>query len=279
MTTGGIPHYLKEIAKDKSATQNINTLSFQPSALLRDEFDRLYPSLFAQADNHITVVRALSKSGRGLTRTEIAETTSLPSGGGLTKVLNELKESGFIAASPRFGYDTKDRHYRLIDEYSHFYLRWIEPNKRKTKSWENLQDTPKWHAWSGYAFESLCHRHIPQIKTALGIAAVHTEQSSWTHRANDTPGAQIDLVIDRRDDTINLCEIKFANAEFTIDKRYATHLRERRETFRTTTKTKKSRFNTFITTHGVKQNPYATELVQSQLTIDALFAPTPTEPT
>lgn len=276
MATGGIPHYLKEVGKGESAAQIIQALSFQRDGLLRDEFDRLYPSLFAHAENHLVVVRALSKRNRGLTRNEIARETRLPSGGGLTKVLDELEESGFIEAALKFGFDAKDRHYRLIDEYSYFYLRWIEANKRKSLSWENLQDSPKWRAWSGYAFESICRRHIPQIKAALGIAGVQTQQSTWTHRPRtaDGAGAQIDLLIDRRDDCINLCEMKFSNAEFTIDKSYARHLRERRETFRAVTKTKKSLFNTFITTHGVRENAYSSELVQSELTIDALFSAT-----
>ncbi len=273
MVTGGIPHYLKEVGKGMSAAQVIDFLCFRPDGLLRDEFDRLYPSLFARPENHLSVVRALSNSPGGLTRNELAKKTQLPSGGGLSNVLNELEESGFVEASLKFGYDSKDKHYRLIDEYSLFYLRWIEPAKRKSISWENLQDTPRWRAWSGYAFESICRRHIPQIKTALGIAGLQTQQSTWTHRPKpgDGTGAQIDPIIDRRDDCIHLCEMKFANAKFTIDKRYAAQLRERREIFRIATKTRKSLFNTFITIHGVTQNPYALELVQSEVQLDALF--------
>jgi len=140
MVTGGIPHYLKEVRKGRSAGQVIDELCFRPEGLLRDEFERLYHSLYTQADNHIRVVRALSKVGRGLTRQEVAQETGMTLGGGLSKVLEELEESGFIEGSARFGYEAKDRHFRLIDEFSHFYLRWIEPNRRKTISWENMSN-------------------------------------------------------------------------------------------------------------------------------------------
>lgn len=272
MVTGGIPHYLKEVERGKSAGQVIDALCFRPEGLLRDEFERLYHSLFVQADNHVRVVRSLSKVGRGLTRQELAKETGIALGGGLSKVLEELEESGFVEGSAMFGYATKDRHYRLIDEYSHFYLRWIEPNKRKSISWENIGETAKWKAWSGYAFESLCRRHVPQMKKALGIAGVQTEQSTWRQMGSEKEsGAQVDLLIDRRDDCIHLCEMKFANGEFVIDKRYAERMRERRETFRRVSGTRKTLFLTMVTTFGVKENPYALELIQSQLVMDDLF--------
>ena len=272
MVTGGIPHYLKEVRKGRSAAQVIDELCFRPEGLLRDEFERLYQSLFVQAENHIRVVRALSKVGRGLTRQEVAKEAGIALGGGLSKVLEELEESGFIEGAGMFGYEAKDRHYRLIDEFSHFYLRWIEPNKRKTISWENIGESAKWRAWSGYAFESLCRRHVPQMKAALGIAGVQTEQSTWRHVGKEKEtGAQIDLLIDRRDDCIHLCEMKFANGEFVIDKRYAERMRERRETFRRVTGTRKSLFLTVVTTFGVKENPHSLELVQSELRMEDLF--------
>ena len=272
MVTGGIPHYLKEVRKGRSAAQVIDELCFRSEGLLRDEFDRLYQSLFVKADNHIRVVRALSKLGRGLTRQEVAKETGIALGGGLSKVLEELEESGFIEGAAMFGYESKERHYRLIDEFSHFYLRWIEPNRRKTMSWENLGETAKWRAWSGYAFESLCRRHLAQMKRALGIAGVQTEQSTWSHVGSaKESGAQVDLLIDRRDDCIHLCEMKFAHGEFVIDKRYAERLRERKETFRRVTRTRKTLFITLVTTFGVKENPYALELVQSELKMDDLF--------
>ena len=272
MVTGGIPHYLKEVRKGRSAGQVIDELCFRPEGLLRDEFERLYHSLYTQADNHIRVVRALSKVGRGLTRQEVAQETGMTLGGGLSKVLEELEESGFIEGSARFGYEAKDRHFRLIDEFSHFYLRWIEPNRRKTISWENIGESAKWRTWSGYAFESLCRRHVSQMKGALGIAGVQTEQSTWSHVGKGKEsGAQVDLLIDRRDDCIHLCEMKFAHGEFVIDKRYAERLRERKETFRRVTGTRKTLFLTLVTTFGVKENPHALELVQSELTLDDLF--------
>lgn len=273
MAIGGIPHYLKEIEGDKSAVQNINSICFSPNGLLRDEFSNLYPALFANATNHISVIRALASRHTGLTRQQIAETSKVPNGGGLTKVLDELAQSSFITAYQPFGKEKKDRLFRLTDEYSLFYLRFVEEAQYEgTDTWNLVSQTQAYKTWSGYAFENVCLRHIAQIKKALGISGVFSRTSSFYKKGTQTEkGTQIDLIIDRNDHVVNLCEIKFHHESFTITKAYADTLRSKQGIFRETTKTKKHLMLTLITAFGLNPNPYSLELIPVCLSLDDLF--------
>jgi len=275
MAMGGIPHYLKEVEPGRSAAQNIDDICFSETGLLRDEFEKLYASLFEHSDRHVDVIRALARKHQGLTRNEIIEVAGLKTGGGATTLLNELVESGFVMRTIPFGRSRKDALYRLADEYSLFYLDWIEGHRSRGKDiWLTRQTGSSWKAWRGYAFEGICLRHAQQLKRALGIEAVETLEAPWRHRpdgASET-GAQIDLLIDRRDDCINLCEMKFSDGEFAIDKRYAAELRNKVQAFREVTRTRKTVFLTMVTTYGVKDNAYRTELVASSVEMAALFS-------
>ncbi len=274
MVTGGIPHYLKEIQAGESVAQNIDRICFNPSSgLLFDEFDQLYPSLFDHAENHIAIIRALASKHSGLTRSEILRITKLSNGGGFSKTLEELLQSDFISEYFPLGKRKRDTLYRLTDEYSLFYLKFIEKLKKEGIGiWENYYQTPAYKAWSGYAFESISLKHLPQIKKALGISGVFSTHSSFYHKGEDgMPGCQIDLLIDRNDRVINLCEIKFANSEFIISKAYAQELRRKVTLFKHYSKTKKQIFLTFITTYGILSNQYSTGLVDRELTLNDLF--------
>lgn len=272
MAMGGIPHYLKEVKKGKGAIQNIEDICFEGDGLLTDEFVNLYPALFENSNNHIKIIRALATKWKGLTRSEIIKATKLSNGGGLTKVLNELDYSGFISGYYPFGKRKKDMLYRLTDEYSLFYINFIEKQKLNIKGlWQALSQTQKFKSWTGYAFESICLKHISQIQEALRIGGVYTEPSSFTFKGDDTyDGVQIDLLLDRNDKIINLCEIKFHNKEFTITKSYAKQLRNKRGTFQDISKTKKLIFLTMITTFGLKENEYSS-MIDNNLTMDVLF--------
>ena len=272
MVMGGIPHYLKEVKSGKSAIQNIEAICFLDDGLLTNEFINLYPALFENSENHIEVIRALATKWKGLTRSEIIKITKLPNGGGLTKVLNELRHSGFISEYYPFGKRKKDMLYRLTDEYSLFYINFIEKQKQNIKGlWQALSQTQKFKSWSGYAFESLCLKHISPIKEALRIGGVYAEPSSFTFKGDGTyEGTQIDLLIDRNDQVINLCEIKFYSEEFTITKSYAKQLRNKKSIFKGISKTKKHVFLTMITTFGLKENQYSQE-IDNSLTMDVLF--------
>lgn len=274
MVMGGIPHYLKEIKTGESSAQAIDRICFSKDGLLQTEFKMLYRSLFDDAGNHMAVIKALAKKGTGLTRNEIIESGKLSSGGWLSKVLDELTESGFIKPYIPFDKTAKDSVYKLTDEYSRFYLKFIEHSRSEGKgTWISLSRETSWKSWSGLAFETICLKHIQQIKKALGIEAVKTESSGWRYKpkAGET-GAQIDLLIDRQDHCINICEIKFSITDFTIEKAYANALENKLQVFQSQTKTRKSVFLTMITSFGIKKNPNAEKLVQSEITMDALFA-------
>ena len=274
MVMGGIPHYLKEIRAGESATQIIDRLCFTKDGLLQNEFKSLYQSLFDDAGYHMEVIRALSRKGAGLTRGEIIKACKLTSGGGATQLLDELTESGFITPYTPFDRAVKDNIYKLTDEYSHFYIKFIE-NKRSEGqgAWIKFSTGASWKSWSGNAFESICMKHNQQLKKALGIRNVYTETSMWRHRGKKgEQGAQIDLLIDRQDMCINICEMKFSINAFEITKGYAGELENKLRVFRESTKTRKTLFLTMVTTHGVKNSNSYTGLIQSEITINDLFA-------
>ncbi len=271
MVTGGIPFYLEQINKGLTATQNIDRLCFTKNGMLRTEFNNLYTSLFKAADKHALVIETLAQKNKGMSREELIQKTSLSNGGSLTRILNELEESGFIRRYKSFGHTKRNIQYQVSDFYSLFYLKFIKNTDLDDQnSWLDRMDNPDVRAWSGYAFEQICRAHLRQIKRALGISSVQTQSSVW-QGSDGLNAAQVDLVIDRRDHTINLCEMKFSVNQFVIDKAYADNLRQKIGIFKTSTATRKSIFLTFITTFGLGQNEYAGSLVQNSLTMDALF--------
>lgn len=274
MALGGVPHYLAQVRSGESAAQAIDRLCFAKGAPLRDEFSELYQALFRKPERHEAVVRALASKRRGLTRTELLAASGLATGGATSKVLDELIESGFVMATPQLGRLSRDSVYRLVDPYSQFYLRFIERHRGRAEgAWLAKHRSPAFRAWSGLTFESICLTHISGIKRALGIAAVETEEGAWRHVASepDEDGAQIDLVIDRADQTMNLCEMKFSEAEYVVDKAYARELRHKRATFERVTGTRKTLFLTLVTTYGLKENRHSQELGMNSVTMDALF--------
>lgn len=273
MAMGGVPHYLKELDSEKSPLQNIETLCFSKKGILSDEFNRLYPSLFANADNHITVIRTLAQKKQGMTRNELVDASKLPNGGGLSKILEELDQSGFITEYFPFGKKKKEKIYRLSDEYSLFYLQFIERHRYQTGSiWQSLSQTPAYKSWAGYAFEGLCLKHLEQIKHAMGISGIYAVSSSFYKKGTaQNDGLQIDMVLDRNDHIINLFEIKYYNKVYTMTKDYADDLRQKLWLFQDNTKTTKQVNWVFITTFGLTRNQYATGLVNKAITLDDLF--------
>lgn len=273
MIMGGIPHYLKEIESGKSAIQNIDDICFSKDGLLREEFSRLYPALFEKSENHISVVATLAKKWKGLTRKEIVKIAKLPEGGGISKIIDELINSGFVSSYYPFGKKKKNMLYRLTDEYSLFYIHFIENKRTPEKGiWKSLSQTQIYKSWSGYAFESLCLKHIAQIKKALEIGGIYTETSSFLFQGDqDRQGIQIDLLIDRNDHAINICELKFYNDKFIVNRTYAQNLRKKIATFSELTKTRKQVFLTLITTFGLTPNKHSIGLIDNDFTMDILF--------
>lgn len=267
MALGGVPHYLEKLNKGLSASQNIDTLCFGEDRILNEEFNQLFVSLFDDSDRHMKIIKTLAGTNKGLTRNELIEKSRIPSGGDFSLKLEELMESGFVTEYPYYQNKKQLTLYRLSDEYSKFYLKFIDHNKKGGKgTWLRLSNTPSYTSWSGFVFETLCLKHIYQIKKSLRIDAIYSTNSSWFNEK-----VQIDLLIDRDDHVINLCEMKFYNAPYTIDKRYYHALKNKVSEFKKDTKTRKNVWITMVTTFGLKENEYSKELVQNSLDIDALF--------
>lgn len=275
MIMGGIPYYLNQLRSSLSFSQNIDNLFFKKNGGLHDEFIHLYRTLFSNSENYIRVVQALSEKTSGLKRTEIAERTGLPANGDLTQIINNLVSSGFVRVSTFYKKKKKDALYQLADYYTAFYFRYIKDKHGVDEHfWSNAVDNPSRRSWAGLTFEQICKDHIRQIKNKLGIAGVLTEQSTWYTRGDEDlgiDGAQIDLILERRDMVINLCEMKYSINEYVIDKDYDAVLRNKLDAFRRITGTRSSLQITMITTYGVKKNKYS-NLIQSQVTLDDLFS-------
>jgi len=272
MVMGGIPFYLAQVDPKLSAAQNIDRLSFTESGILRTEFDNLYHSLFQKAERHVQIIEALSKKAKGLSREDLLKASKMPNGGGTTRILRELEESHFIRKYRAFGKRDKNSIYQLTDFYSLFYLQWIRGSDPSDQNyWVSQLDTPKQNTWAGYAFEQVCLEHIARIKLGLSIGGMKTETSAWSGKT-DTSGAQIDLLIDRADRVINICEMKFSVDLFVISKSYAEDLKRKIRIFKEVTKTRKAIHLILITTWGLVRNNYSDTLVQHELTMDAMFS-------
>ena len=275
MALGGIPQYLNAAGKGNSAVQVIEKICFSKDGLLKGEFNNLYGSLFEIADNHIKAVRALAATSKGLTRQEIIDVCSISSGGRTSLMLEELEESGFVKSSLSYDKTIRDAVYRLTDEFSIFYLRFMDkPLSSGKDTWAKISGSPAYKVWSGMAFEAVCLKHIEQIKKSLGIQGIESEESGWRYvpsKGGTENGAQIDLLIDRKDRCINICEMKYYTAPFSIDKAYASELQQKLDVFAKKTKTRKTLFLTMITSYGIKENNYSVSLVQKSLTMDVLF--------
>lgn len=274
MIMGGIPYYLSLLENDLSYVQNIDNLFFRKKAELWDEFEHLYRTLFANSDKYIRVMECLSKKRSGCTRNEIADITGIASNGKLTKILEDLISSGFVRASSFYGNKKKAALYQSSDYYTNFYFRFLKDNHGKDEHyWSRSLDIPSRRSWAGLTFEQVCKDHIYQIKKKLGISGVLSEEYTWFARGNEelgTTGAQIDLLIERRDRIINICEIKFSTDEFVIDKEYDLKLRNKMETFKRNTSTKYGLQLTMITTYGVKNNKYSS-IIGNQVLLEDLF--------
>jgi uncharacterized protein len=272
MCTGGVPYYLKEIPKGETAIQAINTMYFGKKASLAGEFDNLYKALFSNHDKHVLVIRALASKWIGLTRAEVVAHTQIPTGGAISAILNELETSGFIQSIRPFGKQQRETLYRLTDEYSLFYLHFIEANSHINDFWIKKYNTPAVKAWQGYAFENVCFKHINGIKQALGISGVLTSESSfYKKKEENTAGCQIDLLIDRADNAINVCEMKFYDGAYHVTDDNIRDLQLKRNIFQEKTKTKKQLFLTLITADGVSENAN-NMLIDKHLDASVLFS-------
>ena len=273
MVLGGIPYYWSLLEKGLSLAQNIDKIIFAKNGKLSNEFNQLYASLFKSPEQYIDIVTALGKKKAGMTREEIIAATDKYSNGALSKVLDELEYCGFIRKYNGFDKKSKQAIYQLIDNYTLFYFKFIQQNENNDEHfWSASIDSAMHRAWSGLAFERLCMAHTQQIKAALGIAGVLSNIYSWRKEADETSdGAQIDLLIDRKDQVVNLCEMKYSLSEYAIDAEYEQKLRNKKSAFINTTNTRKAVHLTMVTTFGIKANAHS-GIVQNEITLEDLFS-------
>ncbi len=278
MAIGGIPKYLNFIKPGMSVSQLLEELCFKPQGFLFQEFPKLFKSLFDSAEKHIKVVKILAEHRYGLTQSEIYYNTGISAGGHASSTLEELEESGFIMSFQAHGKNVKDKQWRLTDEYSFFYLTWIEGmrssilRKSDPEYCLKVQSSQKWLTWTGYAFENICLKHVANIKKSLGLGGVSTFETQWSFRGDKVnEGAQIDLIMDRADNCMNLFEMKFSNDVYIFTKRDKEELERKQRVFQRESGTKKTIFITIITPYGVEENIHYLGTVQKQLTMQDLF--------
>ncbi len=281
MVTGGIPYYLMNIEGGKSAAQIIDQLAFKSKGLLLNEFDNLFSSLFDNYQIYVDIIRLIAQTRYGIAKEAIYKKIdpSIKGKKGI-HILQALEDAGFVMSFKSHLNKKKGIYYRVIDEYTLFYLYWIEPVKESLLKqsfekgyWQILHKQPKWQSWSGYAFEAICYKHIVQIKKALHLSPIDIPDT-WRYaprKGDPDRGAQIDLLFDRQDGVITLCEIKYRDTPFTIDKAYAENLMRKMTIFKQKTDSAKQLFMVLVAAHGVKNNFYAEELIVDTVTLDDLF--------
>lgn len=273
MILGGVPYYWSLLKKGKSLPQNVDMLFFGEGAPLADEYDNLYRALFNKPDQYVRIIEELGAVRKGITRDEICRQTGIASSGNLTKKLTELENCGFIRKYVPYGNKNKNALYQLIDNYTLFYYKFIKDNVYDDNFWKNRSNSAAVNAWSGVAFERVCLEHVPQIKKALGIYGVQTDVNVWRCDADPDEGimgSQIDLLIARKDQVINVCEMKYSESEFAADSSFDRDMRRKIADLQKVTKTKAAIHATLVTTYGVVENSYSGNL-QAIITADELF--------
>lgn len=271
MIFGGIPYYLNYFDKRKSVAQNVNELFFHKNPILKNEFDRLFDSIFIGAEGVKSIVKLLYKRNAGYTRKEIVRSLGITDGGKITRDLNALITSDFILKYVPYGLSKKEEHYKLVDPFCLFYLHFVEGKTSAINvNWEQISNTQPVISWRGFAFENVCFNHIEQIKKCLGISGVVSSTSAWSKKKDDTEGTQIDLLIIRNDNVINMCECKFYSDVFTVDELYFRKILRRAETLLEKASPKIAIYSTLITTFGLKHNEYKDAFI-SVVTLDDLF--------
>lgn len=273
MLLGGVPFYYSLLNRQWSLAKNIDELCFRPGGKLRVEFDELYNALFKFADRYIEIVKTLSRHQFGLTYAQLSEAMDFQ-GSQLTRALKNLERSDFIEKWPQYGNKKREEVYRLSDFYTLFYYKFLDDNDiREDDWWSKNQDSPYVLSWMGTSFEKICLRHYRQIKEALGLRVVSTSLATWQKQGDKNErGAQVDMLIERADRILHLCEIKFSVRKYSLSKAYEDRLRERMTIFADATKCRKTIVNTFITTYGVAGVDNHS-IVHSEVTLDDLFQP------
>jgi len=271
MAVGGIPMYLSHVQPGLSLAQTIDLLFFAKKAKLKDEFSRLFYSIFKTPERYISIIRALAKRHSGYSREEISKMTGIALGKELSTALHVLEASDFIEYYKPFENDKRHLQYRLIDPFCKFYLSQVEGRHRPENYWRDNENQPGLTAWRGLSFEDICLTHIEQIKNAMGVMGVGSNNSAWTMQGiEEQKGMQIDLIIERNDRVVNLCEMKFVNTEYEVKADYEQTLRTRQNWIVEHIKRNQNVQLVLVTTYGLKYGKHS-GVFQKVVTIDQLF--------
>lgn len=273
MVFGGIPYYLKQLLKSKSAAQNINNMCFKKDGVLFSEFDRLFHSLFEQPEFYLKIVRAIASKRGGISREELLSALKLKSGGNMNRYLEALEAAGFVQSYIPYGNKKKAKYFRVIDEFTLFYLHWIEPVKNRgtppsKNYWKTKMTTPAGDVWAGLAFEAICLKHVDLLLNALDLEGIHCEVGTFRYIPKSgiqKDGAQVDLLFDRDDGIVTLCEMKYAHQKFVVTKSYAQNLMKKIQLFGDHYKGKKQLNLVLVTIHGHKNNIWSEDLLDGSV--------------
>ncbi len=273
MVFGGVPYYWSLLQAGQSVAQEVDRLVFSQDGDLYDEFQMLYASLFANPQPYLNIIETLARKKCGISREELGKSLGLTSGGTMTSLLEDLEWCGFVRKYNALGKKTKDAVYQLIDPFTLFYFEFVKGNQNMANYWQAIHGMPKYNAWCGLAFERVCFAHVDQIKRKLGISGVLTGVYSWRCQPNEEKGyggVQIDMLIDRNDGIVDLCEMKYSDVKYSISSQYAQEMARKRTVFQQVSKTKKAVHLVFVTTQGVAPgiNQYS---VQACVVLDDLF--------
>lgn len=271
MIFGGIPYYLSLLDKEESLVQNVDRLFFSQDIQMRREFRRLFNTLYKNPEKYIDIIKALNKSRKGLTREEIASELKCSNNGHLGKQLEDLVCCDLIRKNivREKEIKRKDAIYQLCDFFSLFYLTFIERAEVEQQYWSHHINTPEVNSWMGLTYERICMAHIQQIKHSLHLDTISTLSYSWRSKTS-TPAAQIDIIIERADKIINICEVKYCQGEYNLDKDEYERINKRKNAFIQETGLRHVPWLTMITTEGVARGKYS-EMIQTQVTLDDLF--------
>lgn len=273
MIFGGVPYYWSLLQRGTSITQEVDRLIFSPDGELHDEFEMLYASLFKKPEPYIRVIELLARKKMGMTRLEILEAGGFEDNGSFTDILNDLEWCGFIRSYTMMGYRTKSVIFQLIDHYTLFYYEFIDGSRQGSNYWKSMIGTPKHNTWCGLAFERTSLWHTDQIKKKLGISGILTNEYAWRYipdKKGDIRGTQIDLLIDRSDGIIDVCEIKYSKDIYAITSNYAIEIARKRDVLQSVTGTKNAVHSIMITTYGVTKNEHWDE-IQAEILLDDLY--------
>lgn len=273
MVFGGVPYYWSLLQKGASVTQEIDRLIFSPDGELNDEFEMLYASLFKKPEPYIRVIELLARKKMGMTRMELLAAGGFEDNGSFSDILKDLEWCGFIRSYSMMGYKKKSDLFQLIDHYTLFYYEYIDGQRQGANYWKSMLGTPKYNTWCGLAFERTCLWHIDQIKKQLGISGILTNEYAWRCSGDESKnlrGVQIDLLIDRSDGIIDICEMKYSKEPYVISADYGRELQRKRDVLVEVTGTENAVHTIMVTTDGVVHNEEWGE-IQAEVNLDNLF--------